>query len=84
MAPPWFSLTFIKMMCHDLVENKKMLLITREHDSRCTNAEIKGTRLHKLHDDPTDQKDMISIRFLNEDDKHVGTGHLHEDGMSKF
>ncbi|EEQ28041.1 hypothetical protein McanMca71_008026 [Microsporum canis] len=53
-------------------------------DSRCIKAEIKGTRFHRSHDDPTDEKEVLTIKFFNEDDKRVGTGHLHEDGTYKF
>lgn len=43
-------------------------------------AEIKGTQLHKSNDDPTDAKQVISVRFKDEDNRRVGTGHVHEDG----
>ncbi|KAM3501023.1 hypothetical protein MY11210_009437 [Beauveria gryllotalpidicola] len=43
-------------------------------------AEIKGTYLHKSHDDPSDPLPVISVRFKDENDRRVGTGHVHEDG----
>ena len=36
------------------------------------------------HKDPSDAKKVISIQFLDEQGKRVGTGHLHEDGTSRF
>ncbi|KAE8321283.1 hypothetical protein RU639_013165 [Aspergillus parasiticus] len=53
-------------------------------DPRCKKANLRGTELHDSHDDPTDKKKVISIRFLDENDRRVGTGHLHEDGTAKF
>jgi len=46
-------------------------------------AEIKGTTLHQSHDDPGDTQPVISIRFKDEDDRRIGTGHVHEDGTGK-
>ena len=46
-------------------------------------AEIKGTRLHQSHDDPSDPKPVISIRFKDENDRRIGTGHVHEDGTGQ-
>ncbi|PYH94144.1 hypothetical protein BO71DRAFT_399124 [Aspergillus ellipticus CBS 707.79] len=53
-------------------------------DPRIKQAEIKGTELHKSHKDPTDPLKVISVQFLDDEGKRVGTGHLHEDGTSKF
>ncbi|QDS74127.1 hypothetical protein FKW77_009919 [Venturia effusa] len=46
-------------------------------------AEIKGTTLHQSHDDPTDPKPVISVRFKDESDRRIGTGHVHEDGTGQ-
>lgn len=46
-------------------------------------AEIKGTHLHKSHDDLNDPKPVISIRFKDENDTRVGTGHVHDDGTGQ-
>ncbi|KAJ6125383.1 hypothetical protein N7471_012700 [Penicillium samsonianum] len=53
-------------------------------DPRIAQASVQGTELHDSHKDPTDPKKVISIQFLDADGKRVGTGHLHEDGTSKF
>lgn len=58
-------------------------LILRQ-DPRIKQASIQGTELHRSHKDPTDPQDVISIKFFDEDGKRVGTGHVHEDGTSKF
>ena len=44
------------------------------------NAEIKGTHLHKSHDDPSESKAVISVRFKDEEDRRLATGHVHADG----
>ncbi|KAF2004737.1 hypothetical protein P154DRAFT_426303 [Amniculicola lignicola CBS 123094] len=46
-------------------------------------AEIKGTHFHQSHDDPNDPKPVISIRFKDENDRRIGTGHIHEDGTGQ-
>ncbi|KAF2161842.1 hypothetical protein M409DRAFT_27898 [Zasmidium cellare ATCC 36951] len=53
-------------------------------DPRIKQASIQGTELHQSHKDPNDPKKVISIKFLDEEGKRVGTGHLHEDGTSTF
>ncbi|KAL8743925.1 MAG: hypothetical protein Q9190_003774 [Brigantiaea leucoxantha] len=49
-------------------------------NSEVKKAEIKGTQLHQSHDDPSDNKPVISVRFKDEQDRRLGTGHVHEDG----
>ena len=51
-----------------------------DQNSEVKKAEIKGTRLHQSHDDPSDDKLVISVRFKDEEDRRLGTGHVHEDG----
>ncbi|KAF1979465.1 hypothetical protein BU23DRAFT_522715, partial [Bimuria novae-zelandiae CBS 107.79] len=46
-------------------------------------AEIKGTRLHQSHDNPSDTKPVISIRFKDENDRRIGTGHVYEEGTGQ-
>lgn len=53
-------------------------------DPRIKQASVQGTELHQSHKDPTDPQKVISIQFLDAEGKRVGTGHLHEDGTSKF
>nr|POE87757.1 hypothetical protein CFP56_10986 [Quercus suber] len=53
-------------------------------DERIKQASVQGTELHQSHKDPTDPKKVISVQFLDAEGKRVGTGHLHEDGTSKF
>ncbi|KAJ6036064.1 hypothetical protein N7540_000343 [Penicillium herquei] len=53
-------------------------------DGRIKQASVQGTELHQSRKDPTDPKKVISIQFLDSDGKRVGTGHLHDDGTSKF
>ncbi|OJD13571.1 hypothetical protein AJ78_05987 [Emergomyces pasteurianus Ep9510] len=53
-------------------------------DPRIKQASVAGTELHKSHKDPTDPQKVISVQFLDQEGKSVGTGHLHEDGTSKF
>lgn len=45
---------------------------------------LKGRSFINLTKDRTDPKQVLSIKFLDEERKRVGTGHLHEDGTSKF
>lgn len=47
-------------------------------------AEIKGTKLHKSHDDPSDNQLVISIRFLDANSRRLGTGHVHADGTGSI
>lgn len=54
-----------------------------QKNSKVTQAEIKGTHLHQSHDDPSDTKPVISVRFLSESGSRLGTGHVHEDGTGK-
>ena len=51
-----------------------------KQNSEVKKAEIKGNRLHQSHDEPNDRKPVISVRFKDENDKRLGTGHVHEDG----
>ena len=51
-----------------------------DQNSEVKKAEIKGTQLHQSHDDPNDKKPVISVRFKDEQDRRLGTGHVHEDG----
>ncbi|KAL3474255.1 hypothetical protein BJX99DRAFT_260523 [Aspergillus californicus] len=53
-------------------------------DSRVKKASIEGTDFHDSHKDPTDPQQVISVKFPDEEGKRVGTGHLHENGTSKF
>ncbi|KAJ5555934.1 hypothetical protein N7513_003576 [Penicillium frequentans] len=53
-------------------------------DDRIKQASVQGTELHQSHKDPTDLKKVISVQFLDAEGKRVGTGHLHDDGTSKF
>ncbi|PYH98322.1 hypothetical protein BO71DRAFT_395436 [Aspergillus ellipticus CBS 707.79] len=55
-----------------------------KRDPRIKHASIEGTEFHPSHKDRTDPKQVLSIKFLDEEKKSVGTGHLHEDGTSKF
>ncbi|KAE8349568.1 hypothetical protein BDV28DRAFT_160385 [Aspergillus coremiiformis] len=55
-----------------------------QEDSRVKKAQIKGSQPHKSYDDPDDPKDVISIRFLSENDTRLGTAHVHEDGSFKM
>ncbi|KAE8842951.1 hypothetical protein PTNB73_01000 [Pyrenophora teres f. teres] len=47
-------------------------------------AEIKGSKWHQSHDDPNDKKPVISIRFKDENDRRITTGHVHQDGTGKL
>ncbi|GFF62716.1 hypothetical protein IFM60648_00699 [Aspergillus lentulus] len=67
-------MTLVDKYCHE----------QETRDPRIKYADIQGTELHKSHKDPTDPKKVISIQFLDQEKKRVGTGHLHEDGTSKF
>ncbi|KAJ4527964.1 hypothetical protein HRR77_000717 [Exophiala dermatitidis] len=51
-----------------------------QEDSSVKKAQIKGIHLHKSHDDPNDTKPVISVRFIDKDDRRLGTGHVHDDG----
>lgn len=51
-----------------------------DQNSKVKKAEIKGVRPHQSHDDPSDDKLVISVRFKDEEDRRLGTGHVHEDG----
>ncbi|KAL4766950.1 hypothetical protein BDW60DRAFT_201151 [Aspergillus nidulans var. acristatus] len=55
-----------------------------KRDPRIKYASIEGTEFHQSHKDRTDPKQVLSIKFFDEERKRVGTGHLHEDGTSKF
>ncbi|CAN9139690.1 unnamed protein product [Alternaria alternata] len=47
-------------------------------------VEIKGSKWHQSHDDPNDKKPVISIRFKDENDRRITTGHVHQDGTGKL
>ncbi|OAL57161.1 hypothetical protein IQ07DRAFT_638525 [Pyrenochaeta sp. DS3sAY3a] len=47
------------------------------------SAEMKGSRWHQSHDDPNDKEPVISIRFNDENDRRITTGHVHQDGNGK-
>ncbi|KAH4086474.1 hypothetical protein HBH92_187690 [Parastagonospora nodorum] len=49
-----------------------------------TNAEIKGSKWHKSHDDPNDSELVISIRFKDENGRRITTGHVHHDGTGRI
>ncbi|RAH71361.1 uncharacterized protein BO66DRAFT_437383 [Aspergillus aculeatinus CBS 121060] len=53
-------------------------------DPRIVQAAIQRTELHQSHKDPIDPKKVISIQLLDKNGNRVGTGHLHDDGTSKF
>ncbi|BCS05104.1 uncharacterized protein AKAW2_80905S [Aspergillus luchuensis] len=55
-----------------------------KRDPRIKYASIEGTEFHTSHKDKTDPKKVLTIKFLDESKRRVGTGHLHEDGTSKF
>ncbi|KAF1836433.1 hypothetical protein BDW02DRAFT_493589 [Decorospora gaudefroyi] len=48
-----------------------------------TKAEIKRSKWHKSHDDPNDSELVISIRFRDENDRRITTGHVHQDGTGR-
>lgn len=48
---------------------------------KIVQGEIKGTKLHRTRGEPGDLMPVISIRFLNDILKRIGTGHVHEDGI---
>ncbi|KAJ6105324.1 hypothetical protein N7523_010134 [Penicillium sp. IBT 18751x] len=79
-----------KVKPSDFKDSSHMALVDKycndqeKRDPRIKKASIQGTELHQSHKDPTDPKKVISIRFLDAEEKRVGTGHLHDDGTSKF
>ncbi|KAI4917180.1 hypothetical protein J4E90_003687 [Alternaria incomplexa] len=66
------SVPLVKAFCEKTEKDKPVI----------KKAEIKGSKWHRSHDDPNDEKLVLSIRFLDDNGKRVTTGHLHKDGTS--
>ncbi|PYI02932.1 hypothetical protein BO78DRAFT_350731 [Aspergillus sclerotiicarbonarius CBS 121057] len=47
-------------------------------DFKC--AEIRGSKPHPSHDDPSDPEDVISVRLKNDEMKTIDRIHVHKDG----
>lgn len=43
----------------------------------------RGAKAHKSHKDPSDEKDVISLQFLDDNEQRIKSKHAHEDGTSK-
>ncbi|KAB8256811.1 hypothetical protein BDV32DRAFT_128514 [Aspergillus pseudonomiae] len=52
-------------------------------DPEFKNAEIRGSRPHLSHDDPSDKEDVISVRLKDADNKTMRRIHIHQDGSAK-
>jgi hypothetical protein len=39
---------------------------------------------HKSTNDPDDPKEVVSVRLKDENQKRIGTIHIHEDGISQY
>ncbi|MCJ1269975.1 hypothetical protein MMC22_009868 [Lobaria immixta] len=50
-------------------------------DSRIKKYEIKGLP-HKSSTDPKDQQFVVSVRLRDENNKNLGTVHIHQDGTT--
>jgi hypothetical protein len=40
----------------------------------------RGSQPHRSHDDPTDEKEVISVRLKNGEIKTLRRVHIHQDG----
>ncbi|GAB1212655.1 hypothetical protein ATERTT37_001800 [Aspergillus terreus] len=63
----------VKTFCEDM----------EKEDPKITKAEIRGAEPHKSHDDPTEEQDVISVRFKDEQGKRVATAHIYKNGQGK-
>ncbi|KKK21401.1 hypothetical protein ARAM_007161 [Aspergillus rambellii] len=51
-------------------------------DPKFKKLKIKGAVAHQSHKDPSDQQDVISLQFLDENENRIKTKHVHEDGTN--
>ncbi|PWY95404.1 hypothetical protein BO94DRAFT_620857 [Aspergillus sclerotioniger CBS 115572] len=52
-------------------------------EARFTKLKIKGAKAHKSHKDPTDEQEVISLQFLDDNEVRIKSKHAHENGTSK-
>ncbi|PYH38050.1 uncharacterized protein BO87DRAFT_455648 [Aspergillus neoniger CBS 115656] len=52
-------------------------------DPRFKNAEIRGSKPHASHDDPTNPKEVVSVRIKDDGLKTFRRLHIHQDGSVK-
>lgn len=57
-----------------------VLLNQEQADPDFKFAEIRGSQPHLSHDDPTDKKEVISVRLKNGEVKTIQRIHIHQDG----
>ncbi|MCJ1291463.1 hypothetical protein MMC34_003007 [Xylographa carneopallida] len=51
---------------------------------RIKKAEIKGSRPHLSHDDPSDKEEIITVEMQSENGSRLGTFRVHQDGSGKL